>query len=70
MAEERVERLRQEIKELQRKRDEPLVKIMPPPYMPPNINVDYANTNLSIGNNRNILDMSSSSPFVQEVETR
>lgn len=71
MAEERVERLRHEIKDLQRKRDEPLVKVIPPPppsYTSTNVNLDYLNSNLSIGNNRNTLEMSPV-PFVQEVET-
>lgn len=69
MAEERVERLRHEIKDLQRKRDEPLVKVIPPPppsYTSTNVNLDYLNSNLSIGNNRNTLEMSPV-PFVQEL---
>ena len=59
MAEERVERLRQELKEIQKKRDESFVKPSlpppPPPYIPPNTNSDYLNTNIS------------TSPLVQEV---
>jgi hypothetical protein len=70
MAEERVERLRQELKELQSKRSEPFAKILPPPppYVPPNTNSDYSNHNLSTPTNRAILDRSTS-PLVQEVRS-
>jgi hypothetical protein len=76
MAEERVERLRQEVKELQSKRNEPFHRIPqappppppppPPPYVPPNMNPDYSNHNLAPPTNRAILDRSTS-PLLQEV---
>jgi len=74
MAEERVERLRQELKEIQNKRDDSFLKTSPPPppppYVPPTINYtnsDYLNHNLSTSTNRGILDRSTS-PLVQEVK--
>lgn len=74
MAEERVERLRHEVKELQNKRDDPFLKTSstppPPPYVPPTVNhmnSDYVNHTLSSMNNRGILDRSTS-PLVQEVK--
>jgi hypothetical protein len=72
MAEERVERLRQELKEIQKKRDDPFSKTPPPPppYVPPtinNTNSDYLNHNLSTPTNRGIMD-GSASPLVQEVK--
>jgi hypothetical protein len=77
MAEERVERLRQELKEIQNKRDDSFLKTSsppppppPPPYVPPTINYtnsDYLNHNLSTPTNRGILDRSTS-PLVQEVK--
>ncbi len=66
MAEERVERLRQELKEIQKRRDEPFSK-SPPPYKPPNTNSDYSNHNLSTSTNKGILDRSTP-PLVQEVK--
>jgi hypothetical protein len=67
MAEERVERLRQEIKEMQKNREESFIKPPPPPYVSPSIsnpNADLLNHNLStILNNRGYLDR----PITQEV---
>jgi len=74
MAEERVERLREELKEIQNKRDDSFLKPSPPPppppYVPPLINhtnSDYLNPNLSTSTNRGIMD-GSASPLVQEVK--
>lgn len=68
MAEERVERLRREVKELQNKRDEPLMKTPPPPptvsYLPSNS--EYQSYHLPTPTNRGILDRSTS-PLIQEV---
>ena len=70
MAEERVERLRREVKELQNKRDEPIMKTsLPPPppalsYLPSNS--DYQSYHLPTPSNRGILDRSTS-PLIQEV---
>jgi hypothetical protein len=62
MAEERVERLRQELKEIQNKRDDPFPR-SPPPYIPPlinNPNPDF------LQQSRGIIDRSTP-PLVQEV---
>ncbi len=81
MAEERVERLREELKEIQNKRDDSFLKPSPPPppprppppppaYVPPIINhtnSDYLNHNLSTSTNRGIMDRSTP-PLVQEVK--
>ena len=68
-AEERVERLRQELKEIQNKRDEPFLKPLPPPYVSPTIyhtHSDFVLPYLSATTNRILAD-SSTSPLVQEV---
>jgi len=79
MAEERVERLRQELKEIQDRRDDSFLKPSPPPppplpppppYVSPIINhnnSDYLNHNLPTSTNRGIMD-GSASPLVQEVK--
>ncbi|CAF1204201.1 unnamed protein product [Rotaria sp. Silwood1] len=64
LAEERVERLRQELKEMQRKRDESLLTTSPPPYVLPSINktnADFLYHNLSTCINRGIIDKTSPS---------
>ena len=76
MAEERVERLRREVKELQTKRDEPLIKTPPPPPPPPpamssnyllsNPISDYQSYHLPTSPNRSLLDRSTP-PLIQEV---
>jgi hypothetical protein len=70
MAEERVERLRQELKEIQKNRDESFIKTPPPSYIPPSIinpNLDFLNHNLPASINRGYFDRSTS-PLVQEVK--
>ncbi len=69
MAEERVERLRQELKEIQNKREDSFFKSPPPPYVPPstnNTNSEFLNHNILTYPNRGILDRSTS-PIGQEV---
>lgn len=72
MAEERVERLRREVKELQTKRDEPLIKTPPPPpamsssYLLSNPISDYQSYHLPTSPNRGLLDRSTP-PLIQEV---
>ena len=65
LAEERVERLRQELRELQSKRDEVFLKT-PPPYVPPKMNSEYSNYNSLTSTTRGILDRSTP-PLVLEV---
>ncbi|CAF2512388.1 unnamed protein product [Rotaria sp. Silwood2] len=68
LAEERVERLRQELKDIQRKRDESFVTSSPPPYVvlsKNKTNTDFVNPNLSTSINRGIIDKTSS-PLLQE----
>ncbi|CAF1146244.1 unnamed protein product [Rotaria sordida] len=67
LAEERVERLRQELKEIQKKRDESYLITSPPQYVLPSINktnTDFLNHNLSTSTNRGIIDKTP--PLLQE----
>lgn len=70
MGEERVERLRQELKELQKKREESFLKPpSPPPYVPPaftKTSADYLNANLSPAFNWGNLDKTTAATL-QEV---
>lgn len=70
MAEERVERLRREVKELQTKRDEPLIKTPAPAmsssYLLSNPISDYQSYHLPTSPNRSLLDRSTP-PLIQEV---
>ncbi|CAF3182127.1 unnamed protein product [Rotaria socialis] len=71
-AEERVERLRQEIKTMQNKRDESILKLTPPPpppYILPSINKtngDFLNHNLLIPINTGIIDRTITPPLIQD----
>lgn len=72
-AEERVGRLRQEIKELQNKRDESFLKLSPPPYVPPSINktnAEFLSSNIPTPTNRGVSDtvVSTTTPLRQEVK--
>ncbi|CAF1331959.1 unnamed protein product [Adineta ricciae] len=60
MAEERVERLREELEEMKRKRHDSLVRTPPPPYIPPSIKQTSSE---SVNHNRT----TPPPPFVQEL---